>query len=320
MALTEYGFAGKVRSRERVALAFSDVLDGEKRPLGASRVVLLVDPIDEAWAQEVRRCRATPEHQRTGLLVVASRPTYLGVRRWRQRPRAGNYLASGYIGGGASLQELIDAVRRCARGPEDGGVWPDGPVHPAAQAQTLDGALAAEIRGDPRVHEMLVMTCRSASRKEIADRFGIKEESLTDRMTNMRRRFGVSNAMALGVRISELGLLEDLPADLAPEQPAGTPAARDTRTSFVVDADGIEVEALDETVSHAVLARRYADRRGQDPRGMDLVSGAVEARAGDGFAGLGRTAFDADRASIERHVREAFSDRFTGELVVRFGD
>lgn len=317
-ALNEHGFSDRVRPRERTHGAFLDVVHAGQ-PLGSSRVVVLVDPVDEQAEHEVERFREAAEHRQTGVLVIANRPSYLGVRRWRRKRSDGRPLASGYLGAEARIEDVLASIRACAQRPADSGVWPDGPTHPDAYAKTFDGQIAAEIRAEPRVHELIVMEARSCSRPEIAERLGVAPGTLTDMFTRLRKDCGVANPLALGVRLARLGLLEDLPPDLAPAS-RGRAAARPAgKRNFVVDEGGVEVEDVGERVGHIALHRRYSERLGRPIQDLSVVPGQHEIRNGVPTATLGHIPFGADRAAIERRLRECFDDG-AANLNVRFRD
>ena len=317
-ALSEHGFADRVRPRERTQAAFLDVVRAG-RPLAQSRVVVLVDPIDEQTELEVERLRDSEEHRQTGVLVIASRPTYLAVRRWRRKRADGRTLASGYLGAEASIEDVLSSITACAQRPPDSGVWPDGPTHPDAHAKTFEGQIAAEVRAEPRLHELVAMEARSRPRAEIAERLGVAPGTLTDMLTQLRRRCGVANPLALGVRLARLGLLEDLPPDLAPASRGPDAVRPAAKRNFVVDEAGVEVEDVGERIGHIALHRRYAERTGRPLEDVQVVPGFHEIRNGVATATLGHIRYDADRSAIERRLHESFGDG-AADLVVCFRD
>lgn len=316
-ALNEHGFVDRVRPRERTQAAFLDLVRAGQ-PLGSSRVVVLVDPIDEQTELQVERLREADEHRQTGVLVIASRPSYLAIRRWRRRRSNGRPLASGYLGAESRIEDVLASIRACAQQPGDSGVWPDGPTHPDAYAKTFDGQIAAEIRAEPRVHELIVMEARSRSRSEMAERLGVAEGTLTDMFTQLRKRCGVARPLALGVRLARLGLLEDLPPDLAPDS-HGYGAAPTGRRNFVVSEAGAEVEVVGERIGHIALHRRYAETLGRSIQEVHVVPGQHEIRDGVPTATLGHVPVGVDRAAIEGRLRETFDDG-AANLIVRFPD
>lgn len=188
-----------------------DELERRLRGVEATRVrfvVVLVDPVGGDWVEVARKVRS---RARVGLVVLTARPSYALQRRWHQRAGDGCYLVDGLLSFAGKAEDVVDAVEWAYERPrQHSAFWLDGARHPASFHRTPTGKTANELRTRADWHETLLFEGSGRARAAARDFLGVKDETVGERLSKIRKLLGVKNDVQLGRRAAELGLFDDL--------------------------------------------------------------------------------------------------------------
>jgi DNA-binding NarL/FixJ family response regulator len=141
--------------------------------------------------------------QHPGLpIIVVSAHEEAGIIR-----RAIAHGASGYIPKSASVETIVDAVRRVV----DGDVWIPASVHGAGSALKPDeaGAAARVAELTPQQFRVFNMIAEGLLNKQIAYDLGVSEATVKAHMTAIMRKLGVSNRTQVALLANHLAIEVD---------------------------------------------------------------------------------------------------------------
>lgn len=188
----------------------------EARQQGHAVVILLLDPVGPYWLEAADDLRAD---DRVAIIPLVARPNFAVQRAWRRRTPSGVPKASGILAVNSRADHLTLAIQTAAATPRETGFWIDRDIdnqpvarHPAQFLAGVAPQSVVDILRKPNDHQKVVLAAYMPN-KEAAAAVGIKRDSFTEKLKEIRENLEAPSDVALGRIATEYGLFEDVPAD-----------------------------------------------------------------------------------------------------------